>query len=409
MKILYVTSSFGGGGITTYAHEVVKCFLHDNDISVVIGTDEKSPFDRSKVSVYNCDVSDLSISNAQYLLKLINEEIKPDLIVNSNALLMSLVSPYVDDAIRIISVSHSLRYNEADVAGFNSPYVDTLIALSVHAGNYLRSHYKIKDSNKIKVVCNFVNENPDANSIINQKKRAKILKIVFAGGTSAAKSPELVFDILQELQKTDLPFEFYFMGANSPTLKKIQRYRSVQELIPQDSRITFTGRIPHEEANAMIELSNVFLVPSRREGCPMAMLEAISTGAIVITSDYKNACREMITDGKEGFVINHKHVDEFVARIKDIILHHDKYIDMYEASYNNYLRNFSAEPWRKRMLEIINTADGSHSQRFKSFDETKYKRDLRKIQFRKKYNALHMLFFETLKSAVPFYVKYLSK
>ena len=44
----------------------------------------------------------------------INEIVKPDVIINSNAALMSLVVPYIFDGIRIINISHSLRYNEAD-------------------------------------------------------------------------------------------------------------------------------------------------------------------------------------------------------------------------------------------------------------------------------------------------------
>lgn len=47
MKVLLVTSSFRGGGITSYAHEVVNCFSNGNDMSVIIGDDTQLPFDRS--------------------------------------------------------------------------------------------------------------------------------------------------------------------------------------------------------------------------------------------------------------------------------------------------------------------------------------------------------------------------
>lgn len=43
MKILLVTSSFRGGGITSYAHEVVNCFSKGNDMSVIIGDDTQLP------------------------------------------------------------------------------------------------------------------------------------------------------------------------------------------------------------------------------------------------------------------------------------------------------------------------------------------------------------------------------
>ena len=246
MKILLVTSSFRGGGITSYAHEVVSCFSKGNDISVIIGNDDILPFERTSINVYNIESTDYSVSNAKELIRLINDVIIPDVILNSNSELMSLVAPYINDNILIFSVSHSLRYNEADTAGLNSRFIDGIIALSSYNKEYLCRKFKIREPNKVKVIYNFVQPINDAQSIIENKKKRLKLKIVFAGGTSAAKTPELVYDILQELIKTTADFEFYFMGSNSPTLKTIQRYNSLQDLFKPDPRVIFTGRIPRE-------------------------------------------------------------------------------------------------------------------------------------------------------------------
>lgn len=407
MKILFVTSSFLGGGITSYAHEVVNCFAKDNEMSVMIGDDKKSPFDRNKIKVYQCEMTNVSVKNAQLLLHLINDEIKPDIILNSNGCLMSLVIPYIDNSIRIISISHSLRYNEADVAGFNATYVDDIIALSTYNKAYLCSTHRIKEENKVHIVYNFVNDAPNATQIFEMKKKAKPLRIVFAGGTAAAKSPELVYDIMQGLLKTTNEFEFYFMGHNSPTLKSIQKYDSLQDLFAPDPRVRFTGRVSRKEAEGLINSANIFLIPSRREGCPMAMLEAMRTGTILITSDYKNACREMIEDGINGFVISHDDKNAFVERINDILLNHEKYFGFYDECYKNYKERFSFDIWKQQMQAIIESKDFMHSNRFSEFSETKFKWDLYRLRSRMKYNKYHLLFFETLKSAIPFYLKHL--
>ena len=105
MKVLLVTSSFRGGGITSYAHEVVNCFSNGNDMSVIIGDDTQLPFDRSKVNVYNLESTDLSEANAKELVRLINHEICPDVVLNSNSALMSLVTPYIRACILILRLS----------------------------------------------------------------------------------------------------------------------------------------------------------------------------------------------------------------------------------------------------------------------------------------------------------------
>ena len=409
MKILLVTSSFLGGGITSYAHEVVKCFSINNDVSVIIGNDKKLPFDRSKVKVYNIESTDLSIENAQRLIKLINEEIRPNAILNSNSALMSLVTPYINDKIRIVSVSHSLRYNEADTAGLNSNYVDGLIALSTFNKDYLCNQFKLPNRDKVSVIYNCVEEEQNATLLRELKKKNAKIRIVYAGGTSAAKSPELVYNIMQRLLKTTADFEFYFMGANSPTLKSIQRYKTLQDLFKPDPRVIFTGRIPRKEAEAISNSANIFLVPSRREGCPMAMIEAMRVGCIIITSDFKNACQEMVEDGVNGFIIPHKNEAAFVDKILDIISHHEKYLPMYDACSDNYLKRFSFEPWRKQMVAVLESGTLEHSKRFTEFNIKQYQTDVKWLVRRQKYNKYHMFLFETLKSAIPFCVKYLIK
>ena len=408
MKIILVSSSFRGGGITSYAHEVVNCFARNNEVHVIIGNDEKLPFDRSIAKVHNIESSDCSETNAKKMVVLINNSIKPDVIINSNSILMSLITPYIDDKIRIITVSHSLRYNEADVAGLNSQYADGIIALSTFSKKYLGKQFHIDDDSKISVIYNFVDELQNADEIREKKKKAKRLNIVFAGGTSAPKTPELVYDIMQGLLKTDRDFTFYFMGYHSPTLQSLQPYKSLQDLFKPDPRVFFTGRIPREQAEQISKEANIFLVPSRREGCPMAMIEAMRAGCIIITSDYKNACQEMVVDGESGFIIPHNQTQSFVNRIIDIIDNHFNYASVYDKCYENYINRFSFKPWQEKMVALIENVAYKHITRNVGFSQKRYHRDLKWMKRRMKYNKYHMFFFESLKSAVPFFIKYIS-
>ena len=407
MKIVFITSSFNGGGITSYAHEVIDCFSEGNEMIVIVGDDSKAPLDRSRTNVVACDSSDISLENARRLLRIINDDICPDVIINSNSVLMTLISPFVKNDIRIITVSHSLCYQEADTAGFNSHYVDRVIALSTYNEDYLRKQYNIKDEKKVRVIYNFVKELPEAARLREQKKSAAPLRIVFPGGTSAAKSPELVFKILRRLLKTDYSFEFVFMGPNAPTLHRLQPFKSVKQLLKQDDRLKFTGRVSREEAERIIGTANILLVPSRREGCPMAMLEGMRVGCIVLTSDYKNACREMIEDNRSGFVINHRDVASFTARISDIIDCHEEYLSFYDECYADFINKFNYIHWKEKMQELIYDNRSCHKIRYKYFSEKKYIRLRLRLQRRFKRDVIHKMFHETLLSALSFFGMYI--
>lgn len=404
MKILFVSSSFHGGGISAYALEVINCFKAEHDISVIIGDDSRSPL--TGVKVYHYETKNTSFDNACKILNLIVNDIKPDVIINSFGIVIPLIIPYLPDNIKVISVSHSLRYNEADVAGINAKYADHVIALSNYNAQYLKKTFHI-ESSKISVLYNCVEDVLKADtSSIEQKKKNTPLNIVYVGGTTAAKSPEIVFHVMKELSKTEASFKFYFMGVKTPTLSKVQPFKSLSDLYSFDSRFVFTGRIPREEAMKIMREANIFLIPSRREGCPMALLEAMRYGTIVITSDFHNACSEMITNDENGLVIPHNKLSAFKDTILDIVNNHEKYYNLYNNCYHSYLNNYSVPVWQSRMNEIINHSVLTHKKRKSKIEKMSYMLDLMRMRFRFRYNKLHIFFNEELRAARYFAKEY---
>lgn len=405
MKVLLTSSSFKGGGIASYAVEFIESYAISFDISVIIGDDSLYPLEQYNVKVYHYDMADTSEKNARNVLTLINQQIKPDIIINSCARLMALLTPFLNNDVKVINVSHSLRYNEADYAGFNSEYADRVIALSDYNKQYLEQKFNCKG--KVEVVYNFVSELSSQIQLLHNKLNAKTPVIVFTGGGTAAKSPEIIYGIVIRLLKTDLDFKFYWLGTTTPPLKKIQPFKEIKDILPNDPRLMVTGRIPRDDAMRISNEANVFLTPSRREGCPMALLEAMRVGTIAITSDYNNGCKEIIRDGYNGFVIPHKDLDTFVERIIDIIQHPDDYLSIYTNSFATFKEKLSFEVWKRKMDEIISNQPPLHKDRIKSFDQNQYYLFKGKQDKMCKYNMRHLLLHEYLPSAIPFWGYYL--
>ena len=161
MKILLCSSSFAGGGITSYAHELINCYSEGNEFSVLIGNDDQNPIIKDGVEVYKYDCSDISFENVSRIVQLINEKIQPDILISSCAKALSIALPYLNNDIKVITVSHSLKYIEADMAAFNYEYTDVVIALSDYNKAYLDKTFSIKDKHKVQGVYNFVKELQD--------------------------------------------------------------------------------------------------------------------------------------------------------------------------------------------------------------------------------------------------------
>lgn len=400
MKILLCSSSFGGGGITSYAHELIENYSEGNEFYVMLGSDKKSPIKNSNVKVLYHDMSDISIQNLKKAIKIINEEIKPDIVINSFAKVISLIAPYLNNNIKLITVSHSLKYIEAELAGRNNKYVDKIIALSHSGKRYISKRFSIKDTDKITVIYNFVGEHPQAEEYRSDKKANKTINIVYPGGCAGSKTPELVIQVLRELQKTDLNFNFYWLGGNYVHLSRhfpFLRINDIRKLVKEDKRIIFTGKVPREEANEIISKANIFFSPSRREGCPMSLIEAMRVGAICIVSDFPIANKEIIEDGVNGYVIPHTDIQGFVRRIKDVINNHAEYIHIYDNSYKTYYEKLRYENWKRQMDEIINNPNTSHKARLKQISKAKIWFDILKFKIRTRICKLHVTVNEDLR------------
>lgn len=354
MKIVLATASFGGGGITSYALELINSYSKGNQLSVIIGDDSKEPITNQEVKKYQCDCNDLTITNALKLVSIINNDIKPDLIIASYAPLINVVSPFLSDSIKIITVSHSLRFFESEYSVINHKYIDKVIAASsIYNKSFLEKRYHIKDKNKIDVIYNFVAELNQSEKIINEKKQNRPLKIVFAGASSPAKSPDLVLKIIHRLVKTEVPFEFYWMGRTHIHMSQHFPFlglNEISDLGPNDHRIKYVGRLPRrEDANQLIASANIFLAPSRREGCPIALIEAMRTGAIPVCADFENANKDIVQNKINGFVVSSKDVDGFVELLETMCKNPERFEGFYKASYCRYKDTLTYSIWKKNM------------------------------------------------------------
>jgi len=381
MRILFATSSFRNGGVTSYAKEVISCFSKDNDFHVMVGDDSFSPITEQGITIHRIECSDISIGNLRKAIDSINNEIKPDVIIGSKACIIPIISAYLNDDIRIITVSHSLRFIEADMAAMFNQHIDHVIALSQFNLEYLKHRFSLPES-KISVIPNFVAELPDAEEILRKKTTEKHTPaIIFPGGTAGSKSPDIVLKAAMRLVKTDLDFKFYWLGNTISPSKKFP-FLHIKDLskFVNDKRFVFPGRLSRQQAAEIISMADLFLAPSRREGCPMALLEAMRCGCIPLVADYKVANKEIVTDHKNGFVISHNNIDEWVRRMTDIIQSPDKYKEIYFESKKRFEESFTFQSWFENINGLVQSCTQNHSTRSRKINPTSLR--LRRFRFR---------------------------
>ena len=78
-------------------------------------------------------------------------------------------------------------------------------------------------------------------------------------------------------------------------------------------RVRFLGF--QDDVRPMLEASDVFVLPSRREGLPVALMEAMAMGLPTVVSDVRG-CRDLVRDGAGGFVARPRDRAAFAAALE---------------------------------------------------------------------------------------------
>ncbi|MDF1678189.1 MAG: glycosyltransferase family 4 protein [Legionellaceae bacterium] len=108
--------------------------------------------------------------------------------------------------------------------------------------------------------------------------------------------------------------EFHLVGwidhnPSSITTDELERWCA-------EGIINFLGR--QEDVRDSLASASVFVLPSYREGTPRSVLEAMSMGRPIITTDAPG-CRETVVDGKNGYLVPVRSVEQLAMYMKQFI------------------------------------------------------------------------------------------
>ena len=349
MRILLATSAAvpSGGGIASYNQELLKAFSSDNSLYLLTDSQESNVIGfKTTQSTFGHSVT--SFEYVKDLVEQINAS-KYDIIINSNSAFIPVISPFLNAP--IVSVSHFVDGMLAYNAGYNNKYLNAIISLSEYGKEYILSKFKIADKEKVKVIYNFVHPKY---SVID-KTSNPILTIVYPGGTSIKKSFDVVMQAAMMLKRTNLKFRFIWLGGTKlPSARfSLLKISDIRQILFGDDRIEIKGVVPREDAELIMSSANVFLLPSRGEGCPMTLLEAMRSGCIPIISDAKHGSLDLINMSGAGIIVPQDNYKELFKQLVDIINNHKKYSYLYDKTKEFSTTKLTPTEWKKQMEEVI--------------------------------------------------------
>jgi len=97
-------------------------------------------------------------------------------------------------------------------------------------------------------------------------------------------------------------------------------------------------------------MMDIFVLPSHREGFPRSLIEASAMGLPVIATDIRG-CREVVDDGKTGFLVPIRDHGALAEAILDLLRHPDLAESMGKAGRRRAESEFDEKLVIKRQLD----------------------------------------------------------
>ncbi|SQC08426.1 group 1 glycosyl transferase [Clostridium perfringens] len=171
-------------------------------------------------------------------------------------------------------------------------------------------------------------------NIKRKNNKSNIIKFGFVGRITKQKGLDILLENLEKLNDSYLKkihIDIYGDGSELENLKEYVREKNLNNVIFHG----YTNK-PLEK----IKTFDILIMPSRYEGVPLVMLEAMSMGVPISISNV-GGVSEIINTGYDGWIINDNRWDLF---LKDII---DEKFDIESISKN------SIEKYNKRFTKDL--------------------------------------------------------
>ncbi|MCF7559603.1 glycosyltransferase [Sabulilitoribacter multivorans] len=174
------------------------------------------------------------------------------------------------------------------------------------------------------------------------------LNILWLSNLMEGKGIFDVFEALNILNSKGVPYKAKIVGGIDEEQKdKILNY------INSNPNIEYSKPIRGQEKVDVYKISNVFILPTyyNMEGQPIALLEAMLTGHIIITTDHAGILD--ICSDKNGYIVNKRDPEQIAEKLEYIFSNIKGFKDIMVYNHHYAKNTFRPEDFINRLADIL--------------------------------------------------------
>jgi glycosyltransferase involved in cell wall biosynthesis len=171
-------------------------------------------------------------------------------------------------------------------------------------------------------------------------------RLLSVGRIVHQKGLDLAMRALGGLKELNWEWQIAGDGPQIPLLHSLAKELGI------DDRVLFLGWQTREELMSCYRQANVFLFPSRHEGMPNAMLEAMASGLPVIASCIAGN-EELVVDGETGYLVPSEDIEALQTALKKLLIDPTLREQMGKASRQHVEANYSWESTAQQYARLL--------------------------------------------------------
>jgi len=179
------------------------------------------------------------------------------------------------------------------------------------------------------------------------------IDLIFVGRLAEYKRPDRFLNVVAGVAKTHPTLRVLAVG-DGPDREALEQQATSLDL---DDVLEFAGQ--RTDVPDLLASAKLYVLTSRWEGLSIALLEAMSNGAVPVVSDVGDLCDVVIPD-ETGYIFDGDDIEHFVSAIAGLLDDQDRWQRMSTAARKKALdlssRDSVAEKWRSVFAAALNPA-----------------------------------------------------
>jgi glycosyltransferase involved in cell wall biosynthesis len=256
----------------------------------VAGMSDVMPYESTRFSQFTPEMLEQYLSAFQTVLLKVVAEFNPHVIHTHHLWLVTALTRELFPDIPVVTTCHGTEFRQLELAPALATFVlpgcsgvDRAMALHRNHRDRIGTLYGIGWDRIVLAGAGYREDlfcPPGAAACLGEDPEC--LTIVYAGKISSAKGLPWLINALDQVE---LPAgrRVRLLVAGSGAGEESDAIR--QHAAGRSDRITFLGPLPQEELAALLQASDIFVLPSFYEGLPLVILEAIACCCRVVVTD----------------------------------------------------------------------------------------------------------------------------